>query len=116
MNEENKTCVVCESDLRFKWSDTHGIAVCYRCGMPYRLYHYDENDKRVDKPIEAALDDAGIGLAKRYWQEANDRVFPGVYDMGILSGRDYSYSGATRDQMDRFSAWYDANAKSEATS
>lgn len=32
-------CAVCENALECRWSDTHGVAVCLRCGLPYRLLH-----------------------------------------------------------------------------
>lgn len=35
MNE----CALCNSRLSFRWTDTHGVGVCTKCGL-YRIYHY----------------------------------------------------------------------------
>lgn len=100
-------CVCCDNDLTFQWSDTHGVGVCITCGMPHTIYHY-EDDKRVDKPPTPGLSAVGIEIAKRYWREERARVFPAAYDMGI--GRnDRSYSGATREDCEKFGAWYKAH-------
>jgi hypothetical protein len=105
---ERQKCDCCESDLSFQWSDTHGVGVCFNCGLPYTIYHY-ENDQRVDKPPVVALSDEGLQIAKRYWSEKKRRVFPAAYDMGFLGGRGTSYSGATRSDCAAFGEWYEAN-------
>lgn len=102
--QERQHCLVCSSVLSFRWSDTHGVGVCSHCGMPYTIYHY-EDDKRVDKAPEPALTESGIEVAKRYWNEKKRRVFPACYDMGILNGRECSYSGATLDDCRIWGEW-----------
>jgi hypothetical protein len=104
---ERQKCECCGSDLTFQWSDTHGVGVCCHCGLPYTLYHY-ENDRRVEKAPSIALSDEGLQIAKRYWAEHKRRVFPACYDMGI-GRRGVSYSGATPGDCEAFGEWYEAN-------
>lgn len=106
----NQTCDCCSEELRFQWSDRHGVGVCINCGLPYVILHY-EDDKRIDKPPECYLNEKGLEIAKRYWSEKHRRVFPAYCDMGFLSGRERSYSGATQDDCREFSAWYEQNIK-----
>lgn len=101
---EPVSCACCGERLAFRWSDTHGIGVCSNCGLPYRLYHY-EDDKRVEKPSEVAVTSEGVEIAKRYWAETKRRVFPGCYDMGI-GQNGYSYSGASPSDYEAFDKWY----------
>jgi hypothetical protein len=116
MSEQQK-CDCCESALFFQWCDTHGIGVCTTCGLPYTIYHYEgegEARTRVDKAPEMALTVEGLAIAKRYWTERKRRVFPAAYDMGILSRRDRSYSGATHDDIREFEDWYEQNVTAAA--
>lgn len=102
------TCAVCEKRLLFRWSDTHGVGVCDTCGLPYTIYHY-ENDARVEKPPSIAVKEAWLPLAREYWTETNRRVFPGAFDMGIFRSRgSRTYSGATDDDMRDFDDWLKA--------
>lgn len=101
-------CAVCDWPLSFRWSDTHGVGVCNRCGLPYRIYHY-ENDARVAKPPTIAVKEAWLPLAREYWQQNKKRVFPGIYDIGPLRSRaGRTYSGATEEEMGEFGTWIDA--------
>ena len=106
-------CLVCENSLVFRWTDTHGVGVCNTCGAPYTVYHYEDKN-RVDKPPEIALIDEGVTLAKRYWSEKSSRVFPGVYDMGMLGGRSTTYSGATQSEINEFGDWYNEQPENKA--
>lgn len=101
-------CITCDSPLFFRWTDHHGVGVCSKCGTPYAIYQYDENNKRLDVPPACCLRESGQALAKRYWAEMKDWVFPGAFDMGFLGGRNTTYSGATRAQIHKFNEWYDA--------
>ena len=103
---ERMKCIVCDDNLVTTWSDTHGVGVCWKCGCPYVVYQYDDNKKRIDAPSKPALTESGIDMAKRYWAEEAGMVFPGTYDMGFLGGRDRTYSGASEDDMKKFSVWY----------
>ncbi len=82
----DQLCDCCGESLSFQWSDTHGVGVCCRCGLPYTIYHYEGPEgetKRVDKPPAVALTAEGVEIAKRYWGETKRRVYPAVYDIGI---------------------------------
>lgn len=63
-------CVVCDSELHFRWTDTHGVGVCSVCGTPYRILHY-EDDTRVERPPECLLTPEGGSIARRYYKEAD---------------------------------------------
>lgn len=107
MSDERK-CDLCNGPLRFQWSDTHGVGVCCRCGLPYTIFHYEgEGDarQRVEKPPSVAIRDEWMPLTRRYWEETHRRVWPASYDMGFLRDRGCSYSGATRDDLEQFDNW-----------
>ena len=107
--DERPKCAVCEAELSFRWTDTHGVGVCTTCGAPYTIYHYD-GDKRLDKPPEIALKGSGVEIARRYWSECKRWAFPGCFDMGILRSRGgRTYSGATDEDMRLFDDWYKQN-------
>ena len=97
------TCVVCDEPLLYRWTDTHGIGACCRCGAPYRLYHYEDN-RRVEKPPELLLKQAWVPLTRCYWQEAQRNVSPGF---GNFPGS--SYEVATRADVDSVNAWLEAH-------
>ena len=98
-------CVVCDDELAFRWTDTHGVGVCCNCGMPYTIYHYDENKNSVDKPPEPAITEEGVELAKAYWEEKGWMVFPMAYDLGPTRGGEQSYSGATLYDLEKWNNW-----------
>jgi hypothetical protein len=104
-------CICCDDvDMSFQWSDTHGVGVCCRCGMPYRMIHYEgpEGDqKRVEKPPECVILEAWQVVGKRYWQETGKRVFPADFDMGFRERDGRSYSGATESERRSFWKWVD---------
>lgn len=39
--EDNLTCPICEKVTSIVWGLQHGVALCVRCGYPWRVYHYD---------------------------------------------------------------------------
>ena len=110
-------CVVCDTaDTTVRWTDTHGVAVCTTCGMPYRMLHYDERGRSVDQPPSVGLNERGIVLAKRYWAKHKPHwVFPGSYDVLGTSHRrgDRTYSGATPEDMRMFADWHRAAIKGD---
>lgn len=111
MNEQpvvltDDKCLICKEALYSKWSDTHGIGCCVKCGMPYKFYHYDEHNNRIQKPIESALKQSGIMLAQRYWDEKQHRVFPACFDLGMPRYGTTSYSGATEKDIVLWNKWY----------
>jgi hypothetical protein len=105
-------CAVCDSERPgFRWTDTHGVAVCGTCGCPYRLYHY-ENEQPVEKPPSLAVDVEWLPLAREYWRETQRRVFPASHDMGMLRSRGgRSYSGATDEDVEAFNEWMNARKR-----
>ena len=112
----SENCEVCDNELSFQWSDTHGVGACFTCGTPYTIFHYDDNKKRIDKPPEVALDKTGVDMAKRYWSECHRRVFPGCFDVGFLGGRSTTYSGATQEDITAFNDWYNVQLEVVAES
>jgi hypothetical protein len=104
---DRPTCAVCESMLSVTWTDTHGVGACIVCALPYRIYHYD-GDQRVDKAPSLAVDDKWLPLAREYWTENRRRVFPACYDMGFLGSRGRTYSGASEEDILLFNEWMNA--------
>lgn len=113
MGDKRPLCEICEAWLGFQWSDSHGVGVCIRCGLPYRIIHYDENNQRVENGPEVAIKSVWLPVAKRYWNETKGRTFPGSFDMGISRGRRASYSGATQDDINNWMDWIDENVTRE---
>lgn len=101
-------CITCALPFSFRWTDSHGVGVCSQCGTPYAIYQYDENNQRIDAPPACCLHEAGQEIATRYWAEVRDWVFPAAFDMGFIGDRSSTYSGATREQIEKFHDWYDA--------
>jgi len=100
---ESGKCVVCDTSLIFRWTDTHGVAVCAKCGAPYRVLHY-ENDKPIDKTAECQLLPEWIVICRRYFAETKRMVDPGGFDVvGMRGGR--TYSGATVADFESWVAW-----------
>lgn len=98
-------CEVCGERLGVRWTDTHGVGACSTCGLPYTIYHYD-NDVRVEKPPSVAVKESWLPLAREYWTETKRRVFPGAFDMGIFRSRgERTYSGASESDMRAFDEW-----------
>jgi len=65
MSEARMKCDCCENDLAFRWTDTHGVGACIRCGLPYTILHYEgegSNRQRIEKPPEAALTSDGVSI------------------------------------------------------
>jgi hypothetical protein len=98
-------CAICEQPYSFRWSDTHGIAACRVCGLPYRLLHYD-GETRLEKPPEIAIRADWLDVGRRYWQETRQRTFPAAFDF-IRDRGGRSYSGASAEECELFSAWLD---------
>ena len=92
-------CGICDTqDVGFAWTDTHGVAQCTTCGSPYRLFHYDDQHNRIEKPPTLAVLDKFIGPLRQYWSETHSHIpsgcsFPGGYEI------------ATQEEMTRFYEW-----------
>jgi len=97
-------CLCCEEDLYFRWTDTHGIAVCTNCALPYMLYFYDNEDNRIrDKDPACVLNKKGIEIARTYWEEKYMKVFPSQYS--FMPTDRVSYCGATALELAEFNDW-----------
>jgi hypothetical protein len=96
-------CEVCGEDFEFRWCDCHGIAACLTCGAPYRLLHYD-GDERVEKPPELLLKDGWLEPMQQYWEDAGRNIAPGAFMMGRSA-----YDPATEEDYRAFDAWCEEN-------
>jgi hypothetical protein len=103
-------CVICENEAIYRWTDTHGIGACITCGAPYRLFHYDENNERVDKPVECLVLEDWRELVKRYWDEMRMNVAPGHFN---IPGS--SYEVATQEEVANLDEWMERNRESFPT-
>ena len=102
-------CLICENPLCFRWTDTHGVGACVRCGAPYTIYHYDNDKKRVEKPPEITIKDEWLPLIKKYWEENKRNCSPGSHN----SPRSRYEEVATKEDFEVFHNWMDAH-KDEA--
>lgn len=100
-------CIICKEEMYFRWTDTHGIGNCFNCGMPYIIYHYDDNKKRVEKDPESAVTKEGIEMAKRYWKETKKKVFPAAFDIGIMPNHTTTFSGASATDVKEWNNFWD---------
>lgn len=101
-------CEICENEVSYRWTDSHGIAACIYCGAPYKLYHY-ENDKRIEKPPELLLLDPAPH--RQYWNEQRRNVAPGAFNFPGSS-----YEVADREDFEIFNDWWEANVINKETS
>lgn len=97
------TCGICEEPLHCRWTDTHGVGACRKCGAPHRLYHYEGegNAKRpVDKASELLTLPAFVPLLRRYHQETGRNCSPGAFN---LPGSSYEVAvDEDFETLDRF--------------
>ena len=100
-------CPICDTvKPSFAWTDTHGVAQCTTCGVPIRLYHYDDENKRVEKAPECVVLATAIPLLRRYRAETGKLIpsgcsFPGGYEL------------AKKEDFEAFNEWWGANAKTD---
>ena len=104
---DNAKCACCDAPLYFRWTDTHGVAICCNCGLPYVVYHYDEDKKRIDKPPQPIPTDVGLNLAKQYFAATGNKVFPASHSFFL--GDRPSYCGATQREQKEFYDWADTH-------
>lgn len=98
-------CLICDDEqMTVTWTDTHGVAVCYRCGCPYKLYHYDENDKRIEKPRECLILEPWRPLIRKAWAELKINIAPGY---GCIPNSPYNI--AKPDDYETFNNWVEAH-------
>jgi hypothetical protein len=104
---EKATCGICgDHPLGIRWTDTHGIGACLRCGAPCKVYHY-EGDKRVEKPVELLILPEFVALTKQYWTERHRNVAPGSFNFPGSS-----YEVATEEDFKSANDWW-ANHRTE---
>jgi hypothetical protein len=97
------TCAICDTEARYSWTDTHGVAQCSKCGTPYRIYHYEES-ARVERDPEICILPEYIPVLRAYWQSER-RVIPGGHS---FPG---GYELAKDDDVRAFNEWMTANAQ-----
>lgn len=97
-------CSICGTEPHFRWTDTHGIGACLQCGAPYRLYHYDENQQRVDKEPELLILPEWLPLTKQYWNETHRNVAPGCFNFPGSS-----YEVASKEDFEENEKWFEAH-------
>ena len=104
---EQTSCLICDRQAGFQWTDTHGVGQCSSCGAPYRLYHYDGANQRIDKPAEFILFPELIPLLRQFIAESPGRCihagcsFPGGYEK------------ASNSQANEYYEWLDAHGAKE---
>lgn len=102
--KERTICAICEEELHCRWTDTHGVGACLRCGAPYRLLHYNQvGDQHVpvDAPPALVLKPEWVPLTKKYWQETKSNCDPGAFNFGGSS-----YEVATEEEFQRHHDWF----------
>jgi hypothetical protein len=103
MTQHDYTCLVCDTkNPSLAWTDTHGIAQCFTCGTPARVYHYDDDHNRIDRAPECDVRDVWVPLLRRYRADTGRKVpsgrsFPGGQEV------------ASRADVEAFNAWCDAH-------
>ena len=103
-------CLICDAELRCRWTDTHGVGACLCCGAPYTLYHY-EDKKRIDKPPKLEIKEEWKSTIKRYWEENKSNCSPGAFN---LPGS--SYEVASLEDFNNFSEWMEKQEKPSCVS
>jgi transcription elongation factor Elf1 len=98
-------CKVCDLELVFRWTDTHGVGACTNCGLPYTIYHYVDG-KREDRPPECAVREEWIPHLRRYWNEQHRNCYPGAYNFPGSS-----YEVASAEDFNVFNDWIEAHCE-----
>lgn len=98
------TCKICGSGFSWVWTDTHGVAQCCTCGTPYRIYHYGDDNERIDAPPEMQVKEEWVPVLQAYWKE-NHRPMPGGHS--FPGGQEL----ASRDDIEAWNEWTEKNAE-----
>jgi hypothetical protein len=87
------------------WTDTHGVAQCSECGAPYRVFHYEGDErKRVEKAPECLIRDEDLATDRRCYTESGARLSAVGFGLSFRGG----YEVATREDTDKLIAWHKA--------
>lgn len=105
--EGSKDCLICREPVVFRWTDTHGVAQCSRCGAPYTIYHYDDGHKRLDQRPLLMIKAEYIAPCREYWDEKK-RPMPGGFSF------DPGYEVSSAEDREAWGAWMAAFAKETA--
>lgn len=99
-------CQICDQeDAKFAWTDTHGVAQCINCGAPYKLLHY-EAGKQVIRPELVVI---SIESFRDCFKETKAKFSAVGMKLSFPGGQDI----ATRDDIDKVTAWKKAQEESE---
>jgi len=101
--KDEPVCVVCDEPLMCRWTDYHGEGACVRCGTPYQLLQYDENNKQLDLPPRCNIREDFIPHMRRYWAETHR-----VMDLGRYMG-----GPPDRAAYNAFADWVERNVPRE---
>ncbi len=99
-------CEICQSELRYTWTDTHGVAQCLTCGTPYRIIHYDAAERVVKRAPEIRVLAEYIPAVRQYWEE-HHRMMPS--GCSFEGGQEL----ASHEDSAAFYKWMEGNAKAK---
>ena len=97
------TCLICDGQLTVRWTDVWGIAACWNCGAPYRMYFNTADGVKTPSSgatPELLIKQEWIPLVRRYRKETERLVEPGAY---IFLGDRYEV--ADDDDFETWSTW-----------
>ena len=103
-NMERPKCPICDHELEFRWTDTHGVGACLTCNAPVKIYHYEGevgSKRRVEKPPEFIVAEEWVPLVRKHWAETHSRVPNGL---NIPGSR---YEPCTDAEFERWNGWLD---------
>jgi hypothetical protein len=95
-----KNCELCGKPFRWTWTDTHGVGQCISCGTPYIIWHYDENDKRIDAPPKIHIKEEYLDGIRKYHVETGRKI-----PSGCSFSYDHGYEVASKEEGQLFYEW-----------
>lgn len=101
-------CSLCESSLSFSWTDHHGIAQCVHCGAPYTVFHYDAENRRIEKPPELLLTE-DLERARRFHADTKRKL--SAVGMGLSFPGGYDVAG--QEDCDAYAEWSESQLRPE---
>lgn len=76
MNDVMK-CPVCDTVLRLRWTDFHGVGACCECNTPFQVYHYEGegDDRKLVSDVPTCMTrDHWIPFTREYWTETKGLI------------------------------------------